>query len=550
MSQIDASADESHVSLREQLAVLRLRKWSIFIVAGLVLASTLAFSLLQTPMYESTAKVLVRPISQTSTEVPAPLPPNLETERGLVASAPVAERVAESLELNQEPRGLLDDLSVEVVTGAEFLEINYQHPDPLEAQRRAQAFAQEYLNFRRQQALDEILAASETVRQRIRSMERRLTEVELELEETTDVSEQADLEGQASTLEGQVAVLQVQLSELTPSAGLSVGQVVEPASVPDSPASPNYLMNIALALFVGMALGIGLAFLRERLDDRMRGREDFEARIGAPVLALIPRVQSWKRRKEARLSTLEEPRSAPSEAYRTLRTSLLFTASQRQLRSLLITSAQVEEGKTTTVANLGVALAQAGKRVVVIDADVRKPRLHRFFGIGNERGLTSVLAGEITPRDAVFQAAIENLRLLPCGPIPGNPAELLSSDQMGSLIAQFTGAADFVLIDSAPVLVAADATILATFADGVLLVADAEKSTRGSVGQARIQLDQVNAQVIGAALNNFDLSKARAYPYYYQYYYAYRTEPEKPRRGLLRAASSRPDGGQRRMWSG
>jgi succinoglycan biosynthesis transport protein ExoP len=514
-------------------------------------ASTLFLSLLQTPLYESTAKVLVRPINQTTGELAAPVPPNLETERGLVASVPVAERVAQSLEVSEEPRTLLDDVSVEVVTGAEFLEIHYQHPDPLQAQRRAQAFADEYLNFRRQQAVDEILAASETVRQRIRSLEDRLGELESQIDDSNDPSERADLEAQASTLEGQVAVLQVQLSQLAPSAGLSVGQVVEPASVPDSPASPNYLVNIALALFVGLALGVGLAFLRERLDDRIRGRQDLEAQTGAPALAVVPKVTKWKRRKEAHLVTQEEPRSASSEAYRTLRTSLLFFASQREMHSLLVTSAQVEEGKTTTVSNLGVALAQAGKRVILLDADLRKPRLHRFFALNNHVGLTNVLAGETEPWGAVVQPHMDNLGVLPSGPVPGNPAELLSSDQMGGLIEQFSQAADFVLIDSAPVLAAADATILATFADGVLLVADADRASRGSVGHARVQLDHVNATVVGAMLNNFDLSKARAYPYYYQYYYVPRVEPEQPRRGLLRPASPRSEATRNReMWSG
>jgi polysaccharide biosynthesis transport protein len=553
MPETEEARSERAVPLREYLAVLLRRKWSIILVAGVVLASMLVLSFLQTPLYEATGKVLVRPVNQTASEAIVPLPPNLETERGLVSSVPVAERVVESLDISADPQDLLGGLSVEVVTGAEFLEITYQHPDPLEAQRRAQAFSTEYLDFRRDQALDDILAASETVRQRIRSLNNRLVELETQIEETTDPSEQADLEAQAATLESQVAVLQVQLSELTPAEGLQVGQVVEPATVPSSPASPNYLLNIALALFVGLALGIGLAFLRERLDDRLRGREDFEARAGAPGLAVVPRVTTWKRRKEPHLVAAIEPRTPASEAYRTLRTSMLFTASKQDLHKLLITSPQVEEGKTTTVANLGVVLAQAGKRVVLVDADLRKPRLHRFFSTGNDKGLTNVLAGEVPVHQVLFRPSMANLGVVPCGPVPGNPAELLSSDAMGSLLDQLAGASDFVLIDSAPVLVAADATILSTQSDGVLLIADADKATRASVTNARIQLDQVNANVIGAVLNNFDLSKARAYPYYYQYYYVY--QQERPRRGLARrqAAQETPPvvpKERRGMWSG
>jgi succinoglycan biosynthesis transport protein ExoP len=515
----------------------------------LVVASTLVFSFLQTPLYESTARLLIRPINQTAGTV-APVLPNLETERGLVASAPVAERVAQSLELREDPRSLLDGLSVDVVAGAEFLVIHYRHPDPIEAHRRARAFANEYLNFRRQQAVDEILAASVTVRQRIEALESRLADLEARIADAAP-SRQAALASEAGTIEGQIAVLQVQLSELIPPAGLNVGQVVEPASVPDSPTFPNHSLNIALALFVGLALGVGLAFLRERLDDRIRGREDLEAQAGASALAVIPRVANRKRREEARLVTHDEPRSAPSEAYRKLRTSLLFSASQREMRSLLVTSPHVEEGKTTTVSNLGVALAQAGKRVILIDADLRKPKLHEFFSLNGQVGLTNVLAGEADLWEAAVQSHVDNLSVLPSGPIPGNPAELLSSDQMGALLEELSKAAEFLVIDSAPVLVAADATILATLVDGVLLVADAGKTSRGSVGHARIQLDQVSANVVGAVLNNFDFTKAQAYKYYYQYYYVSRPEPEEPRRRLLRPASPRPaEPGSREIRSG
>ena len=510
--------------LREYLAVLRLRKWSIILVTALVVASTVVFSFLQTPLYESETKVLVKPVS-LSPGTALPTLPNLETERGLVSSVPVAEKVAEDLGLGGEPSGLLGSLDVEVVTGSEFLIVKYRHPDPLEARARSQAFAESYLEFRREQAIEEVTAATEPLDAQLRDLESRLAEVQSELEGTRDDAERAALEIEQTSLVSRIAVLEQELSRLTVPENLRVGQVVEPATLPTTPATPNYLVNIPLAVFVGLALGVGLAFVRERLDDRLRGRGDLESRAGAPVLAVVPHASGWKKRKEARLVTSSEPRSAPSEAYRTLRTSLLFTASQNGVRRVLITSSQDEEGKTTTVANLGMVLAQAGKRVVLVDADLRKPRLHRFFGLENRVGLTNVLAQEVEPPDAVVQSGVPNLVLLPCGPIPGNPAELLSSDAMGAMLQHLGKLADFVIVDSAPVLAATDASILATYADAVLLVADADRATQASVAQARVQLDQVNAKVVGAVLNNFDLSKARAYPYYYQYYYTYRYEP-------------------------
>ena len=541
--------EEEPVQLREYLAVLRYRKWTIILITALVVASALGFSFLQTPQYEAEAKVLVRPVT-VSPQSTAPALPNLETERGLVASAPVAEKVVERLQLAETPPDLLENLEVEVVTGSDFLVVKYRHADPLESQRGTQAFAEAYLEFRREQAIEEVSAVTQPLETQLDELNAQLLEVQRDIEATRDESERAVLETERNTLISRIAVLEQELSRLTVPESLRVGQVVEPAELPTTPATPNYLVNVPLAVFVGLALGVGLAFVRERLDDRLRGREDFEQRSGAPVLAVVPHASSWKKRKEAHLVTEAEPRSAPSEAYRTLRTSLLFNASQNGLRRVLVTSAQDGEGKTTTVANLGLVLAQAGKRVALVDGDLRKPRLHRFFGVDNRVGLTNLLAEEVSPAEAVIRPGMDNLALVTSGPVPGNPAELLSSDAMGSILERLAEVAEFVLVDSAPVLVAADASILATYADAVLLVADADRSTRGSVAHARVQLDQVSAKLVGAVLNNFDLSKARAYPYYYQYYYVYRYEqPDGGRstRGAERAEPGSPE--QRRMWS-
>ena len=548
MSQIEQPPEDTAVPLREYLAILRLRKWSIIGITALVVASAMFFSFQQTPVYESTAKVLVKPVTVTTTTGAPALPPNLETERELAASAAVAEVVAENLNLPDEPEVLLEDLTVEVATNTEILEIRYAHPDPLEAQRRAQAFARGYIEFRRDQALDDLLAASQSVQQRIRALNERLAEVNAELERTTDPSKQTSLEAEQATLISQIAVLQGELSDLSPAENLRVGQIVAPADLPSSPASPNYLLNAALALFVGLALGVGFAFLRERLDDRLRGRQDLEAHAGTSALAVVPRISGWRKRDQPQLVTYTAPRSASSEAYRTLRTSLLFAASQEDLRTVLITSSQVGEGKTTTVANLGMVLAQAGKRVILVDADLRKPRLHRFFQIDSRPGLTGMLSGEASAQTALIRLADGNLAVLPCGEVPGNPAEVLGSDRMGNLVRELRGAADVVLIDSPPVLVAADATILASFADAVLLVADSERTSRGSVGHARVQLDQVNARMLGAVLNNFDPSKALAYPYYYQYYYRYE-EPPPGNGRAARRAQRKAEKAKRSMWS-
>jgi capsular exopolysaccharide synthesis family protein len=298
--------------------------------------------------------------------------------------------------------------------------------------------------------------------------------------------------------------------------------VVGPADLPDSPASPNIIQNAILALIAGIALGIAVALLRERLDDRLRDREDLEFRLGAPVLAVVPRVTSWRRGKKPLLVSVTEPQSAAAESYKALRTSVQHFALQRDAKVILVTSASAGEGKTATTANLGVALAHAGKRTILVSADLRKPRVHRFFNVGSLPGLTGVLTNNKTPWEVMERdVGVDHLQILPSGAVPTNPAELLGSDQMGRLIASLREVADFVLLDTAPILPVADALTLSAFVDGVLFVADSGATTGKAVDHSLKQLQQVNAPVFGAILNNFD--PGRAGPYYYSHYRYYST---------------------------
>jgi succinoglycan biosynthesis transport protein ExoP len=523
-------AVEQRAQLREYLAVLRLRKWSILVVALLVLGGAMFFSVRQVPIYESEARVLVKALSQGTLGTAPNV--NMQTERELVTSIQVGELVAEDLDADERPEQLLHGLSVDVAPQTEILVMAVQHRDPLTAKRRAQSFAQSYLEFRRHQAEEELLAAAESLQQRKEELEKERNNKESKLVDLPiDSPERISLQSQVNQLTSQIAVLDQQLSQILPAEKLLVGQVVEPALLPSEPVSPDHLRNAVLALLVGLLLGVGVAFLRERLDDRLRGRLDLEAHAGAPVLAVVPRVGSWRKRGETPLVSLAEPRSTSSEAYRTLRTSLLFAASQQGLKTILVTSPQAGEGKTATSSNLAVVLAQAHKRVILLSADLRKPRVHKFFEVSNEVGLTSVLIGEAKPWEAVKDVGLDYLKIVPSGPIPGNPAELLGSDAMGRLLEQFREVADFVVIDSAPALVVSDALAVAPFVDTALFVADAESTTRGAVTHARSQLEQVNVKFIGAVLNNFDPSKGRISPYYYSYYYQYRYSEEPSGRG-------------------
>ena len=509
-------------NLRDYLAVLRLRKWSILVLTTLVVAGALVVSFQMTPIYASTAEVLVKPVTanqQLLQEVPVTSLLNLDTEKRIVESVAVATIAGEQVRPAETPPELINKLSVQVPANTQILQIKFSDANPLRAQAGAKAFSEAYLKFKSQQASQAATSVRSGIETQIQELERELTSLQGDLARTKEGSpEHERLQTQTTFLTSRIAILQDQLAPLS-AIDIDPGQILQPAELPISPASPNHALNAGLALFVGLALAVGVAFLRERLDDRLRDRADLEERLGASVLAVIPQIPGSRKRGEAMVVSVEEPKSAAAEAYRTLRTSIQFKAAQQGLKTLLVTSPAAGEGKSTTATNLAATLAQAGKRVVLVSADLRKPSIHRFFRIYNTVGLVDVLAGEATLRQAMKEVA--KVRLLLSGPIIANPSEVLQSEQMGEVLDQLKEIADFVIIDSAPVLVVADALALAPRVDGVLLVADAQATTRGAVTGARNQLEQVGAVLIGAVLNNFDPSKAKTQPYYYRYQYRY-----------------------------
>jgi capsular exopolysaccharide synthesis family protein len=507
LSQLESTTGVETLQIRDYLAVVKLRKWLILAVTVAVMGVALFFSFQQTPIYVSEAQVLVQPVVLNPEAPTLGETLNLETESQIAASTQVAQLAATNLG-QENPALLLKGLSVDVQPDTEILVFTYAHPAQEEARVRAQAFADAYLQNRIEAAQNRIKAADELAQDRITILREQLKQAEDRL--AADPTNEAFID---RVRQLDAFIYQQTLLAAANPANLNVGYVLFPADLPTSPASPNHKSTGAIALIAGLALGVGLAFLRERLDDRIGGRSDLEANVDAAVLAVVPRVTKWRKLEQSYLVTEAEPHSVASEAFRTLRTGLLFAASQREIKSVMVTSSHASEGKTATAANLAIVLAQAGKRVILMSADLRKPRLNSFFGVPAGKGLTNVLAGECRATEALVPVSVaaSNLRLMPSGPIPGNPAELLGSEAMKRLIADVREAADFVLIDVAPILAVADAMTMAPMADAVLFVADASRTTGAAVQQARQQLDQVDARVIGAVLNNLDPSKSRSY---------------------------------------
>lgn len=555
MAAIESVSSEDTFRLREYFGVLWHRKWSLMAITLVAVLAAAAYTIQQTPMFTASVNVLA---TNPTAAVDSPsgglrVPPNMEVERSLITALPVTQCATQILhhptsnhigaDLSQicapdvlartaPPQNLKKNLNVVVPQDSTVMTITDTETSRLKAQTTVQAFALAYVNYKTVQARSNLAARRGPVQTQLNTVNKASTAANTALAKHLSAAATAGTQCSAcqadtakiQSLQQQQAQLNQQLINLSDT-NLQFPQVLAPATYPAKASSPNKKLNLAAGLFAGLVLGIALAFLRERLDDRLRGRGDLEEVSGSPVLAVIPKVPGWRHRQEPKLVTLEQPKSTSAEAYRTLRTSILFAAAQRGLKTIMVCSPMAGDGKTTTASNLAVALADARKRVVLVSADLRKPRLHRFFGLENDVGLSNILGGEAQPWEPLKDPKVENLRVLTSGPVPARPGELLQSEQMGELLAGLREVADFVIIDTAPVLLVADAASLSPLVDGVLLVADAETSTRGSVAHAREQLEQVGAPLIGTVFNNFDPSKARygygSYRYYYGYGYRY-----------------------------
>jgi capsular exopolysaccharide synthesis family protein len=501
------------------LRALYRRKWTIVVVTVVAVGAAIGFSESVKPSYTGTAKVLLGPSNaQTALSNGASTagtsPNNIEDQIAVLTGPSVASLVRQKL-------GSSPPVSASNETNTDIIDVSVSSHSPALAARAANAYANGYVSFERTQDVDQLLSAASTIQGRISALQQQ-------------ISGMGAGSPEATALQQQVVVLEQQLSTLQSDAALgSAGaSVVQPATPPRTPSSPKKTLNGLVGLLGGLVLGTALAFVRESLDDTIVGREDVSlSQPELPVLALIPQY-SVGRHEGGELVSASRPHSDAAESYRTLRTSVEFTALDRSISTLQLTSPRSTEGKTTTAANLVVTLAKVGREVVVVDCDLRRSCLHTLFGLGNEVGFTSVLLGEVPLSAALLQVPdVPGLRLLASGPRPPNPSELLASQRAGEVIASLADLADIVVFDSPPVLPVTDAVALASRVDALLMVVQAGSTTAKDLGRALEMLGQVDASVIGAVLNGVQPRGRYGYRYgrysyrYGEYSYGYGTPP-------------------------
>lgn len=473
---------------RDYLHVLRRRKLVVIVTVLVAAAGALTISALQTPTYAATAKLLLQPrvpeVVLDTTQSPA-FDPNrtLLTEIQVIESLPVRERVLE--EERQAP-----EVMATPVGQTDVVALRIESTDPELAARAANLYASAYIENRKAQDVQGLREAVAAVDQQILNLRASIAAAtppdRIALEDTLrrrqETRENLDLSIQSRT---------------------GGAQLVNPALVPDQPFRPNPVRNTVLALTVGLVIGCALALVRDTFDDSIKAKEDLERASGdLPTLGLIPVVASWQESGSPLVISIADPASQAAEAYRTLRTAIQFIGLNQAARVIQVTSPWAMEGKSTTTSNLGVAFARSGFHVVIVCCDLRRPRIHEFFGLSNAVGLTSVLLGQETLAGAL-QPVVEvpRLHLLASGPLPPNPSELLSSPLTGQALEPLAADGGIVIIDSPPVLPVTDSIVLSQWVDATLLVCAAGVTNRQEVGRTVELLRQVRAPLIGTVLN-------------------------------------------------
>ena len=421
------------------------RRWAVIAVIVLVLANAaLAFSLTQAREYQGEAKVLLspqmfgdRPVIQLDAALA------VQTEVEVLQSPPVRDLVVHKL-------GPVPKVSGSRVGQTLLLAVKARSAVPRRAAAIANAYANAYIQYRNS---------------------------------LSDASTSG-----ASTTSGSATAGSV------PEGG---AQLVSVASPPHSPIQPKPVRTVLAAIVLGLLLGIGFASVLEALDDVIKSKDEVRKATELPLLGVVPEVANWE---TASVSSAEDEPAA-AEAFRSLRTSVQMARVDRPIRTIQIASAQIGDGKTTVAGNLAMVFASAGQRVVMVDADVRRPRLHELFDVSNEQGVTSVLSGAVSLDEAMVPVARDGLLLLPSGPAPPNPSEILGSRKMAELMFTLSNRFDVVVLDSPPVLAVTDALTVMTWAEAVILVVSAGRTRRKQLHETLEVLGQAKAPVVGVVLN-------------------------------------------------
>ncbi|MHB1295239.1 MAG: tyrosine-protein kinase domain-containing protein [Anaerolineae bacterium] len=517
------------------LALMRKWWWLVCLAAFIAGASSFIGTLQMARVYRATTTVMVG----QSLDMPNPTNQDLyiaqqlaQTYAALVRRQPVLKAAAEALGLNYVPSA--DSIATRQIPSTQLLEISVYDTDPVRATALADEVAHQLILLT--PAASETEERSDFVRQQLQDLEERIAVTKESIAEEEQALEAATNAQTIETLQSNITALQNKLASyqstyasllgtLTLEGATNSISVVEAASVPTSPVSPNVPQTVLLAVAIGMALAVAGVFLIEFLDDRIRSTEELTQLVSLPLMAAVPQIPG--KEYADKLVKSGNPGAVAVESYRSLCANLLLSSPERPWFSLMITSSGPSEGKSLTAANLGVALAGMGKRVVIVDWDFRQPAQHRIFGLANKWGLSdALLSPDRSIMGLVQDVGVKGLSVLTSGPIPPNPMRDVASVRLSTVFGALRHHADILIVDGPPPLVIADTAVLASRMDSVLLVADLSHTHRQMAKRAVDELVRMKANLIGVVANRVERHQAH-YPYLsYQSLYAMPSVPD------------------------
>jgi succinoglycan biosynthesis transport protein ExoP len=510
-------------------AILWRRKWVVVLTVTIALLVTIIGTLMMVPRYVGSATLRIATTS-TGTVIDQRYDTQytdrlMNTYAKLATSEPVVQELARRLDTQKQMtvdvrRLMTGDIQVEILANTELMKVSVEDDNPVVAAEAANTLAQVLIDDYRANS-----SSSDTALQALRAQ---LDNVAKSLDQSRRTYEQLVAKSPTATDQIDAAKSAIDVNQQTyaslsndyQQAMLSQARqansisIIEPATPPQSPSSPIRELNLALGLIIGLVGGVGLSFLFENLDTTLFTVEQIEQLTHLTPLGQIPIV---KKQSSAAFFNSSSPEE---ESIRRLSTNLLYYYRSEVVRSLLVTSAQPTEGRSTIVTNLGRALALSGKKVLVVDADLRLPMLHRVLFLSNKKGLTSVLKGESTLDGCVQESNIPGLSILTSGPLPNNPGELLGSVEMKSMVKELGQRYDLVLLDTSPLLPVTDAAILAPVVDGVMFVVACGQSRKTAVQAALQQLTKIKVRALAIVVNRTEMDSS------YEYY-RYRRAPSQ-----------------------
>ena len=495
-------------ALRDFVEMLVRRWWTVATVTTVCLAVAILYSAASTPAYRSQAQVLVN--QQSASDIFDPNADTVTSSAALIRRTSNEARFVESdaVRLVVEPR-LGFDATVKASTenGSDVVTLTAVSHDPRQAQLVAQTYAEAYLDERRYRYVADFLVVSANVQLQI-------DEIGEQLRNESGLSEPEI--ARAANLRASLLKSRDELNLAADLAARDRGQIIRLAAVPEAPFLPRTNAHILLGLFAGLLLGVISGALAESLDQTLRLPDDLESATGLANLAVVPRppLHSASPVTAAASVSVLDPQSFAAESYRTLRAAFQFMAIDKEIQVIQVTSARINEGTTTTAANLAVAMAMTGTTVALVDSDMRNPSLHHEFGIAQEPGFSNLLIGELKPDQARVRVrgTTGELTVTASGPVPPFPSDLLSHPLAVKRFGRLKEVAHMVIVDSPPVLFGTDALIISRFCDATLFVASSRKSRRRDVDRALGLLERAEAPLVGTVLH--DAKRRRRKPGY------------------------------------